>query len=55
MLANKIFDSKKEPFGTKNSFKQFIGYNNNYVIRTLCVILQAMPENLMRIPPCILE
>ena len=24
---------KKEPYGTKNSFKYFIGYNDNDVIR----------------------
>ena len=30
---NKILVSKKEPYGTKNSFKYFIGYNNNDVIR----------------------
>ena len=31
--TNKILVSKKEPYGTKNSFKYFIGYNNNDVIR----------------------
>ena len=31
--ANKIFVSKEEPYGTKNSFKYFIGYNDNGVIR----------------------
>ena len=25
--VNKILVSKKEPYGTKNSFKYFIGYN----------------------------
>ena len=31
--VNKILVSKKEPYGTKNSFKYFIGYNDNDVIR----------------------
>ena len=35
--VNKILVSKKEPYGTKNSFKYFIGYNDNDVIRTLYV------------------
>ena len=34
--------SKKEPYGTKNSFKYFIGYNDNDVIRPLCVRLSQM-------------
>ena len=29
--------SKKEPYGTKNAFKYFAGYNDNDVIRPLCV------------------
>ena len=33
--ANKILVSKKEAYGTKNSFKYFIGYNDNDVIRPL--------------------
>ena len=37
--ANKILVSKKEPYATRNSFKYFIGYNQNYVIRPLCVRL----------------
>ena len=31
--VNKVLVSKKEPYGTKNSFKYFIGYNDNDVIR----------------------
>ena len=31
--ANKIFVSKEEPYGAKNSFKYFIGCNDNGVIR----------------------
>ena len=56
--ANKIFVSNKEPYCTKNSLKYFIGYNDNDVIRTLCVSLYkwlAMLENLMKMQQCILE
>ena len=31
--VNIILVSKEEPYGTKNSFKYFIGYNDNDVIR----------------------
>ena len=34
--VNKIFVSKKESYGTKNSLKYFIGYNDD-VIRPLCI------------------
>ena len=40
--VNKILVSKREPYGTKNSFKYFIGYNDNDVIRPLCVRLPQM-------------
>ena len=40
--VNKILFSKKEPYGTKNSFKYFIGCNDNGVIRQLCVRLPQM-------------
>ena len=40
--VNKILVSKKEPYDKKNSFKNFIGYNDNYVIRPLCVRLLQM-------------
>ena len=40
--VNKILFSKKEPFGAKNSLKYFIGYNDNDVIRRLCVKLPQM-------------
>ena len=40
--ANKILLSEEEPYGTKNSFKYFIGYNNNDVIRPLCITLPQM-------------
>ena len=36
--ANKILVSKKETYGTKNSFKYFVGYNDND-IRPLCIKL----------------
>ena len=37
--VNKILVCKEEPYGTKNSFKYFIGYNDNDVIRPLCIKL----------------
>ena len=40
--VNKMLVSKKEPYGTKNSFKYFIGYNDNDVIRPLCVRFPQM-------------
>ena len=40
--VNKILVSKKEPYGTKNAVKYFIRYNNNDVIRPLCVSLSQM-------------
>ena len=40
--VNKILVSKNEPYGTKNSFKYFIWYNDNDVIRSLCVRLPQM-------------
>ena len=40
--VNKILVSKEEPYGTKNSFKYFIGYNDNDVIRPLCIRLSQM-------------
>ena len=42
--ANKILVSKEEPYGTKNLFKYFIGYNYNDVIRPLCIKLPQMIE-----------
>ena len=40
--VNNILISKKEPYGTKNSFKYFIGYNDNDIIRPLCIRLPQM-------------
>ena len=37
--VNKILVSKKEPYGKNNSLIYFIGYNDNYVIRPLCLRL----------------
>ena len=37
--VNKILVSKKEQYGKYNSFKYFIGYNDNDVIRPLFVKL----------------
>ena len=40
--VNKILVFKKEPYGTKNALKYFIGYNDNDVIRPLCLRLPQM-------------
>ena len=40
--VNKILVSEEEPYGTKKSFKYFIGYNYNNVIRSLCMKLPQM-------------
>ena len=40
--VNKILVSKEESYGTKNSFKYFIEYNDNDVIRPLCIKLSKM-------------
>ena len=40
-VNNKLI-SKKEPYVTKNSFKYFIGYNDNDIIRPLCIKLPQM-------------
>ena len=37
--VNNILVSKKESYGNKNSVKYFIGYNDNDVIRPLCIRL----------------
>ena len=39
---NKTLVSKEELYGTKNSFKYFIGYNDNDIIRPLCIRLPQM-------------
>ena len=35
--VNEILVSKKEPYGTKNALKYFIGYNDNDFNKSLCV------------------
>ena len=40
--VNNILVSKKELYGTKNSFKYFTGYNDNDIIRSLCIKLPQM-------------
>ena len=40
--VNKILVSNKESYGTKNSLKYFIGYNDDDVIRPLCITLAQM-------------
>ena len=40
--VNKILVSKKESYGTKNSLKCFIGYNDDNVIRPLRINLPQM-------------
>ena len=40
--VNNILVSKKEPCGTKNSHKYYIGYNDNDKIRPLCIWLPQM-------------
>ena len=40
--VNNILIFKTEPYGTKNSFKYFIGYNDNDIIRPLCIRLPKM-------------
>ena len=40
--VSKILVPKKESYGTKNSLKYFIGYNDDDVIRPLCINLPQM-------------
>ena len=40
--VNNISVSKKERYGNKNSLKYFIGYNDNDIIRPLCIRLPQM-------------
>ena len=37
--VSKVLVSKEEPYGTKSSFKYFIGYNDNDAIMPLCIML----------------
>ena len=40
--VNKILVSRKESYGTKNSLKYFIEYNDGDVIRLFCILLPQM-------------
>ena len=40
--VNKILVSKEGPYGSKNYFKYFIGYNDDDAIRPLCIKLPQM-------------
>ena len=40
--VNKILVYKKESYGTKNSLKYFIGYNDDDAIKPLCIKLPQM-------------
>ena len=40
--VNKILVFKKESYGTKNSLNYFIGYNDDDIIRPLCIKLLQM-------------
>ena len=40
--VNNILVSKKEPYGNKNSLKYFLGYNDNDIIRPLCIRFPQM-------------
>ena len=42
--VNKILVLKEEPYGSKNYFKYFIGYNDDDVIRPLCIKLPQIIE-----------
>ena len=37
-----ILVSEEEPYGNKNLFKYFIGYNDNDIIKPLCIKLSQM-------------
>ena len=40
--VNNILVSKKEPYGNKNWLKYFIRYNDNDIVRPLCIRLPQM-------------
>ena len=46
--VNKILVSKKEQYGKNNSFKYFIGYNDNDIIRPLFAKLPQMTSYINR-------
>ena len=56
--VNKVLVSNEEPYGTKNSFKYFIRYNDNDFIMPLCIKLPqrlVMLKNLRVIQQCPLK
>ena len=58
MDLNKISISKKEPYGKKNSFTYFIGYDNDDYFGPLCIKLPqmiGMLSTLMVIRQCLLR
>ena len=46
--VNKILVSKKEQYGKYNSFKYFVGYNDNDIIRPLLLGLSQMTSYVNR-------
>ena len=53
--VNNMLVSTKEPYGNKNSFKYFIGYNHNDIIKPICIRLPQMTgyaKNLMKMQQC---
>ena len=44
--VNEVLVSKKESYGTKHSLKYFTGYNDDDVIRPLCIKLPQMLNTL---------
>ena len=46
--VNKILVSKEDPYGTKNSFKYFIGYNDNDIVRSFYVRLPQLTGNIRK-------
>ena len=51
--VNEILISKKEFYGIKNLIKYFIGYNDDFVIRPLCIKLPQMLNILIVINQCL--
>ena len=43
--VNNTLISKKDPYGTKNALKYFLGYNDNDEIRPLCIKLKHFDSN----------
>ena len=46
--VNKILDSKKEQYGKRNSFKYFIGYNDNDIIRPLFLFISQTTRYIIK-------